>query len=155
MRPPQETDRERANALMMAALDDELDAAGRRELDALLATNPALQDEFARFKRVKEVTSMMTLRQPSEEVWDGYWKSVTRRAERSVAWMLIGLGSILLAGWLLWQAVDGLLRDTDTPVLVRAALAALLAGGLVLLGSVVRERLFTRRHDPYDREVTR
>jgi len=152
-------DRERAQALLMAAIDDELGPDERRELDALVAGDAGLGAELARLRRVKEVTSMVTLRAPSEEVWDGYWKGAYRRAERGLGWLLVGAGALVLGVWglwhLLWNLFESLWADTDTPLPVRLAVVALVLGGLVLVFSVVRERLFTRKHDPYDREVIR
>lgn len=153
------TARERAQALMMAELDGELRPDERRELDALVAADPGLAAEQARLRRVKEVTNMVTLRAPSEEVWDGYWKGAYRRAERGLGWLLVGAGALVLGVWglwhLLWNLFESLWAETDTPLPVRLAVVALALGGLVLVFSVVRERLFTRKHDPYDREVIR
>jgi anti-sigma factor RsiW len=147
--------RERAQALLMAELDDELTAEDRRELDTLVAADPGLAAELARLRRVKEVTAMMTLRKPSDEMWDGYWMSSYRRAERGIAWLLVAAGALVLAAWGLWHMVGSMWEDTDTPVSIRLAVVAVMLGLLVLLFSVVRERIFTRRHDPYDREVIR
>lgn len=147
--------RERAHALLMAELDDELTVEDRRALDNLVAADPGLATEQARLRRVKEVTSMMTLRKPSDEIWDGYWTSSYRRAERGIGWLLLAAGSLVLAAWGLWRMVGSLWADTETPVSIRLAVVAVMLGLLVLLFSVVRERLFTRRHDPYDREVIR
>lgn len=148
-------DRERARALMMAHLDGELEPDGRLELDRLLEADPALAAELTRLTRVKEVTSMVALRTPSEEVWDGYWKGTYRRAERGLGWLLVVAGALVLSAWGLWHMVGSLWADNDTPVAIRLAVVAVMLGTLVLLFSVVRERLFTKRHDPYDREVIR
>lgn len=149
------TERERAQALMMAELDGELGPDERRELDALVAADAGLAAEQARLRRVKEVTSMVTLRTPSEEVWDGYWKGAYRRAERGVGWLLVAGGGLLLSAWWIWHALGALWGDGDAPMVVRVGATAVLVGGLVLLVSVIRERWFTHRHDPYDREVIR
>jgi anti-sigma factor RsiW len=146
---------ERARALLMAALDGELGPDERRELDRLIADHPALAGEWSRLTRVKEVTAMVTLRTPSDEVWDGYWKTSYRRTERGIGWLLVAAGAIVLSAWGLWHLFESLLADTDTPVAIRLAIAAVVLGGLVLMFSVLREKLFTRRHDPYDREVIR
>jgi anti-sigma factor RsiW len=148
-------DRDRARALMMARLDGELTGEDGRELDRLIAADPALAVELTRLARVKEVTSMVALRTPSEEVWDGYWTGTYRRAERGFGWLLVGAGALVLAGWWLWHLLESLWADSGTPVAIRLAVFAVVLGMLVLLVSVIRERLFTRRHDPYDREVIR
>jgi anti-sigma factor RsiW len=130
-------DRERAQALMMAALDGEITPDGQRELDALLATFPELGAEWRRLVRVKEVTDAMTLHDVPQEVWDRYWTSVYRRTECGLAWILISAGAIVLAAY--W---------------LRFAFVAVALGAVILLVSVVRERLFMHRRDPY-KEIVR
>lgn len=147
--------RDRAQALMMAALDGEITPADRRELDALVARDPVLADEWRRMTRLKEVTATMTLQHPPEEVWDRYWHSTYRRAERGVGWILLSLGALVLTGYGLWHAAGALLADTETPTVVRAAIAATALGLIVLAISVIREKFFTSRRDPYQKEVVR
>ncbi len=147
--------RERAQQLMMAALDGEISPEERAELEGLLAGAPDLAAEWQRFVRLKEVTAGMSLRQPPQEVWDRYWESTYRRAERGIAWILISAGATVLAAFWLWQAASALFQDTSTPFAVRVAVGALSVGLAILLVSVVREKLFTSRRDPYQKEVVR
>jgi hypothetical protein len=147
-------DGERARRLMMAALDGELSGAEHDELRELLAADAGLRREFERLQRVKEVTSTMEMRQPPEEVWDPYWTSVYNKAERGVGWILVSIGAIILAGYGLWHAAEAIVADTNLPGFVKIALFGLFLGVAVLLVSVVREKLFTSRHDRY-REVKR
>lgn len=147
--------RDRARALMMAALDGEISPAERRELEQLAAGSLELREEWRRLARVKEVTTSMTLRNPPEETWDRYWVSVYSRAERGLAWVLLSAGAIVLAAYGLWHAVGALTSDTTMPGFVRVALVCLLTGGAILLLSVVRERLSMWRRDPYSKEIVR
>jgi hypothetical protein len=151
---PDETDLDRIHALMMAALDDECSDAERRELEALVVARPELTDEWNRLRRLKEVTVTMGLRQPPEEVWDRYRGSVLHRAERSIAWVLIALGAAILGLPALWHLIEEWFA-ADMPPAVRAGSAALFVGIVLLLVSVVRERWFLHRRDPYSKEVTR
>ncbi|HSC27940.1 MAG TPA: hypothetical protein VLD67_11735 [Vicinamibacterales bacterium] len=147
--------RERANALMMAVLDDECTAEERKELDALVAARPEIAAEWARLKRVREVTATMGLRKPPEEIWDRYRVSVLHRAERSIGWLLVTLGGAVLMGWALWRWIEALVADGDTPLAIKGAILAVVVGLILLLLSVARERWFLHRRDPYSREVTR
>lgn len=147
--------RERAQALMMAALDGEIAPDQRRELDALLAAHPDLAAEWQRFTRLKEVTAGMSLRTPPEETWDRYWQSTYRRAERGLAWILLSAGSLVLFGYWLWHALGSLFEDSSAPPLLRAAIVAVGLGLAILTVSVIREKLFTNRRDPYQKEIIR
>ena len=135
--------RERARALMMAAIDGESSADERRELDALLAGAPDLAADWRRMTRVKEVTIGMRLQSPPREVWDGYWTSVYSRAERGAAWVLISAGAIVLAAYWLWHAVGALFEDTSVPALIRFAIVGLGLGLIILLVSVLREKMLS------------
>ena len=72
MTPSDQVDRERVNRLMMEALDGEISAAERGELDGILETHPEIRKEYDMMSRVKEVTGTMTYSKPPEEVWDRY-----------------------------------------------------------------------------------
>lgn len=140
---------DRARELLMRGLDGELTAEGREELDALLAADPELRAERERLARLKEVTAGMKLRQPPEQIWDGYWNSVYSRVERGIGWILVSLGAIVVGGWAVWAATKDLLADPTLPGLVKAGILALGIGLVVLLVSVARHRLFVYRTDPY------
>jgi anti-sigma factor RsiW len=140
---------ERARHLMMAALDGELAPAEREAFERLLADDPVLAGEWRQLQRVKEVTSTMAFRNPPTEVWDTYWTGVYRRLERGVAWVLVSLGAIVVLSWGVWQAVRDILQDAALPLVVKGGLLALIVGGVALLVSVVREKVFLARKDPY------
>ncbi len=75
-------DRERSRHLLMAELDGELTPQERGELERALAADAELRAERARLHELKEVTGAMKLKEPPEEIWEGYWVSVYNRAER-------------------------------------------------------------------------
>jgi len=140
---------ERARHLMMAALDGEVSAADRTELDRLLEGDPALAAEWRQLQRVREVTRTMSMREPSQEIWEGYWMGVYRRLERGIAWILVSVGAIVLLSWWAWEGLEKLWRDQALPTFVRVGALALIAGLVILAVSVVREKVMLRRTDPY------
>lgn len=140
--------------LMMAALDGEIDEPGRAELQSRLAADDDLRAEYERLEQLKELTMMSKVQEPPREQWDNYWQSVYRRIERGVGWLLVSLGALVLTSWGLWQAITSLLADTDLPLFIKLSLFSIGVGGLVLVFSVFREKLFTYRHDRF-KEVER
>ena len=140
---------ERVRHLMMAEVDREISGEGRRELVSALEEHPDLRDELETFQRLKEVTDTMTPLKPPEETWDSYWEHVYRRLERGIGWVLLSLGTIVVGTWALWMAVSELIRDTTIPGYIRWSMLALLTGLVILFVSVVRERLFMQKKDPY------
>jgi hypothetical protein len=147
-------DDERTRRLMMARLDGEISDAEARELDRLLAQDDGLRAEWEKLRRVREVTETMKFRTPPEEVWDDYWTGVYNRAERGFGWVLVSLGTTIMLSFVGWNVIQEVLADTTMPGLVKLGLLALTVGGAVLLVSVLREKLFTSRSDPY-KEIKR
>jgi ferric-dicitrate binding protein FerR (iron transport regulator) len=150
---------DRARMLIMTVLDEEHTSEDLRELEALAASSPEVRDEWARFTRVKEATRTMTWPEPPPETWDRYWMSVYNRTERTIGWLLLIAGGLLVVGWQLWEATPHLLRelfaDESVPLPVRIAVVVAGVGALVLVLSVVREQLTMRRKDRYAKGVTR
>ncbi len=134
---------------MMAALDGECSAEDRQALEAALAGDEQLQREWNELQQLKEVTKTMNMRKPPEEIWPVYWESVYVRLERGFAWVFISLGTLMLMTWGIWQAVQTIDANTEIPLLIKWAIAALFIGLAALLVSVVREKLFARKSDPY------
>jgi ferric-dicitrate binding protein FerR (iron transport regulator) len=145
---------ERMRRMMMAALDDELSVEQRTEFEELLAGDPELRKEWERLNGVKEVTHAMVFRRPPEEIWDQYFESTYNRLERGMAWVLLSLGTLIVVGYALWHALNAILAATDLPGYLKFGIFAALFGGAILLVSVIRERLFVRKTDPY-REIER
>lgn len=150
---------DRARALLMAAIDNELTPDDRRELETLAERSSAVREEWARLTKVKSVTQTMTWKEPAVETWDRYWGNVYNRTERRVAWLLMLGGALVLSGWALWEAVpawfNSIWENESMPAAVRVATVAAILGGLLLVVSVVREQLTVKRTDPYDKGVTR
>jgi hypothetical protein len=144
----------RSEELLMRALDEELEPAERAELERLLSDNPELREEWERLSRLKEVTVTMKLRNPPEEMWDGYWNSVYSRLERGLAWILVSIGAIVLGSWGAWSGVQDLMADADLPTFVKWSILALIVGLVMLLVSVLRHRIFVSHSDPY-KEIER
>jgi hypothetical protein len=133
----------------MSALDGELTARERRELEGLLNADSSLRDEWNRLTRVKEVTQSMSLRKPPDEVWEDYWASVYSRLERGIGWILVSIGLIVLVSYGAWRGVEELIADAGLPWFLKGAILATTVGLAVLFVSVVREKLFVRSRDPY------
>jgi len=148
-------DPDRFHQLMTGALDNELSAAEQEELERLLAASPERQREWSEYKKLKELTMQIKFEEPPDEVWDRYWVGVYNRLERRVAWILVSLGAMVVLFYGGYQAVESILADHRQPWIVKAALLTLMAGGVILFVSVLREKLFTRKTDKYSKEIQR
>lgn len=135
-------------------LDGELDPEERRAFEEEVARNPELAREFEETRAMKEVTDAMQLREFPDKVWERYWEGTYNRLERRVGWILFSIGAMVLLAAGLYEAAVALFRDSVEPLWLKLAVGVFCAGAAVLFVSVLRERLFLRRRDPY-REIQR
>ncbi|MGH2568029.1 MAG: hypothetical protein ACRDGA_06785 [Bacteroidota bacterium] len=140
--------------LLEKALAGLLSDQERGEFEKLLRANTTLRKEWESVQSLKEVTSTMKLKHPPEETWDRYWAGVYARLERGLAWLLISVGTALVLAIAGYHTVIEFLSSSDTPLVVKLAVAALVLGGAILLVSVAREKWYTSKSDKY-REVIR
>lgn len=142
-------DQERFQHLLMGALDNELTPDKMREFKMLVETYPEFQNEWKNYQHLKEVTQSMKFKSPKKEVWDNYWMNVYNRIERGIAWIVLSIGSVILITYGLFKAVEAIIADPQLESIIKIGIIAVLAGAVILLVSVIREKLFVRKSDPY------
>ncbi|MCR4417533.1 MAG: hypothetical protein NUV92_07295 [Ignavibacteria bacterium] len=81
--------------------------------------------------------------------YDLYWSKFLNRLERVVGWFLFITGILILVSYGLYQFIMVLLKDTQLSLLVKAGIFLTVVGFVLLLFSVVRERLTLRKKDKY------
>ncbi|RME21701.1 MAG: hypothetical protein D6800_11790 [Candidatus Zixiibacteriota bacterium] len=145
---------ERTRKLLTGYVDGELSDAERAEFERALAEHPELQQELEEFRRLKEVTSTVQYADLPSEVWEKYWESLYRKLERGIGWLLFSIGAIVLLLFGGYTAFREMYADPTTPLWVKIGVSGLTAGGIFLLVSYGRERLFANRRERY-REVER
>ncbi|MBN2091560.1 hypothetical protein JW964_18245 [candidate division KSB1 bacterium] len=149
-----DAERERFQQLLMGAVDQELSRIEQEEFEKILEQRVEFKKEWETFKSMKEVISTMKFKGLPEKTWDNYWLNVFNRLERGLAWILVSLGSVILITYGLFKAVEEMFQDQHIIMIVKVAIIAVLAGLVILLVSVIREKLIVRRSDPY-KEVKR
>ena len=135
--------------LLSAYVDGELEPADVARVEAHLAEDEQSRREVEKLRRLKAVTGAMRLKEPPAEEWEVFWKSVYNRSERSLGWILLCLGIVVIGAWGATEALTALLKTDELPLLVRGSVLVLSAGILVLLISAVRERIFRRSRTRY------
>lgn len=137
--------------LLMGYLDNELTELERGRITLHLEGCLDCTRELEEFRKLKEVTHDMRVFTPDDKYWNEYWSHVYNRLERKVGWVLISIGSILLASYGGYQLVMTTFFEKDIPLIIRIGVLALVAGFCTLLVSVLRERLFLSKSDKYER----
>lgn len=139
--------------LISAYVDGELNPEDVARLEAHLAledaASAATRTEIEQLRRLKQVTGAMRLKEPAPEAWEVFWKGVFNRAERSLGWILLIAGVVILAAWGVTQLVTVLWSTDQLPIWIKGAIYATAAGVFVLLVSAVRERVYRRTRSRY------
>lgn len=146
--------REDIQIKIMAYLDGELPEPERAEIDELIKNDEDFRSAYESMVKVKEVTGEMKFRKLPDMYWDDYWDHIYNRIERGVSWIMISVGAIIVVLFLLWRIIENLLADPSIHVLLKTGIFLLMAGTMVLIISVLREKLMVRKVDKY-RKVER
>lgn len=134
----------------MRLLDDELSLEERLQYQAHVRECETCRRELDSLGRVVKLTDQLKLRVSDDAFWKDYWKSVARRTERQVGFMLVIAGVVAMLLYLLYRAV----RSPELWSYEGVSIAVVLLGLIVIFISVARERYHEHKHDPY-REVER
>jgi len=135
--------------LMMGYLDNEFDAQQKQAFEKHLASCQACSAEFEEFKRLKQIADDVALNEPEDEIWQEYWSGIYNRIERGVGWILLSVAAILLVIYGGFKAIEEIIKDPAVDVILKIGLVGLIAALAVLLGSVLREKLYFRKRDRY------
>jgi len=140
----------RFKELMMASLDGEIGVEDRGELESHLAECADCKREFEELSELSELVGEIELTKPSQEDMMKYWPSVYAKIERGAGWGLVVIGALI------WVAYGIFLFVTDptTGSMTKLLIALPVVGVLMLLISVIRERVSVSKTERY-KEVER
>lgn len=145
---------EQIRELLAGYQDGELDRDQHEMVAQHLARCPDCRTELARLDKVKEVTGKVQYKDLPLEVWEGYWQGIYRRIERGLGWIFVSIGAIIVAALGIFHLMTDFFFDPTVGFLTKLGVGALILGGIFLLTSVVRERIFAYNRERY-REVQR
>lgn len=135
-------------------VDGELTVDEKAAFEEQLARDADLRAELEEFRKLKEATSMARYADLPLEVWEKYWHNLYRKVERGLGWILASLGAIILMGFGLFEGLSKLYANPEAPLWLKVGVTAIGSGGVFLLVSYGRERLFAYNRDRY-KEVKR
>lgn len=135
--------------LMMASIDGEASAAEERTLQGALANDPSLAKEYQELKSQKNMMANLKTKPPHPRIWDTYWGEIYNRIERALGWVLLSVGLIVLLIYGVWQLLSDFFLDPEYAWWLKAAVMSVTAGSIILLVSVIREKLFLHKNERY------
>jgi len=140
--------------LLIRSVDGEASEEETRKLRDHVAECGRCREELRAHQKLRDLALELGRIQPPEELWDEYVQGVYKRMERGVGWLLLVIGAAALALVGAWSYVTDFLLAGEAPVLLKVGCTAAIAGFVVLLVSVYRQRRREARTDRY-REVIR
>lgn len=135
--------------LIMASIDGESTPQEESELKEILLDHREWAEEYHQLKIMKEMTSQTKLKEPQPELWDSYKRTVFTRIERGIGWILFTIGALVLLFYGAWTAMAEILTDPGLAWWIKAAIVSATAGVIILLVSLVREKLYLDKHERY------
>lgn len=142
-------DHEKLKELVSSYLDGELGQDEQALVRRHLEECPECRQVYREMNELGEVMGKMTMKEPPKEVWKMYTESVYNRLERGIGWMLASIGAMIVLFFTGYQALKGLILDPGVPLIIKAGILCGLAGVVVLLVSLIRERLFVNKRERY------
>ena len=136
--------------LLSGLVDNELSPDEKNAVAEHLADCAECRKEYARLMKLKAVTEGMKYIDLPDRLWAGYWHGIYNRIERWAGWIFLSIGVIILLAISAWELLENFFLNPLVPILLKIGLAALLLGLIILLVSLIRERLFSRAHDRYE-----
>ena len=143
-------DCEKYHPLIVGLLDNELAAEEIQEINTHLKRCESCRKEFDEMKEMSGKLSMPSFKEPEDEILEQLWKSPYSRFTRNAGIFMVLAGYLCLLGYAFYEFII----DKNEAVLPKAAVAALIIGFLILIVSVIRERMKTYKKDIY-KEVKR
>ncbi len=142
-------DHEKLKELVSSYLDGELGQEERELVERHLEECSECRQAYREMSELGEVMGKMTIKEPPKEVWKMYTESVYNRLERGIGWILLSIGAMIVLFFTGYQALKGLILDPGVPLIIKGGILCGLAGVVVLLVSLVRERLFVNKRERY------
>jgi predicted anti-sigma-YlaC factor YlaD len=142
-------DHQKIKELISSYHDKHLSEDQKRKIEEHIQHCEGCRREFEEMGKFEEVMQKMKLKDPPQEMWQVYWASIYNRLERRIGWILLSIGAIIMLFFGGYKAVEGIIQDPTTPILLKVGILAALAGLVILLVSIGRERIFVRKRERY------
>ena len=140
--------------LLVRLVDDQISREDKIRLEKHLKECNSCKKDLKQLQKWKGVSSEMKGKLLPDMAWDEYWQHLYNRLERGISWILISIGAIILLGFGVSHFVMNVLDSTELTLLEKLGILTLSLGFVILLVSVIREKLMIRRYDKY-KEVQR
>jgi hypothetical protein len=146
---------EEIQQLMMKIVDGVASPEEEQALAETIKGNERWESELRAFKKIKEVTENMQFKELPDSYWSGYWQNIVRRTERALAWILLSASAVIIFGFASYTGLSRFYADPGVSAVLKVGVSLAVLGGIIMVVSIARERLFARKHERYEKEVER
>jgi anti-sigma factor RsiW len=143
-------DCEKYKGLMMGLMDKELNEEEANEVNSHLIRCEACREEYRQLEKATSTLKDISFSEPHDAILDKVWKSPYSKLTRNCGLFMVLGGWIVLVAYALYEA----LISSKEALLPKTAIAFMVIGFVILLASVIRERIKTYKSDSY-KEVQR
>jgi len=137
-------------SLMMGLMDNELTPEETVDVNRHLMRCEACRKEFDELSRSYSNLKSVSFSGPTDDELDRIWKSPFSRFARNMGLFMVFAGWIIL---IIYSLVEFFMSDTE-PVLPKIASMGIIIGFIILLYTVLSDRLKILKIDPY-KEIKR
>lgn len=78
-----------------------------------------------------------------------YWSKLFNRVERALGWFFFVTGLVILISYALYELVLSLFENTQLSLFVKVGIFFIIIGFVILLISIIRERIVLSKKDKY------
>ena len=143
-------DCEKYRPMLVGLTDNELTSEEINDVNKHLNRCEQCRKEFDEMKEMSENIGLPSFKEPEDEILEQLWKSPYSHFARNAGIIMVIGGYLALVGYALYEFMINKSED----LFPKIAIAALILGFLIMLGSVIRERIKTSKVDKY-KEVER
>ena len=131
--------------LLSGYIDGELTSQDRQRVDVHCDACEQCRDQLAEFRALRQQVGNARLSEVGEDTWRENMNDVAVKSTRRIGWIL-AVGGVLVLGGI---GVFGFVTDPTVETRMKLLIGAVYGGLVLLLASVLRQRLIERKTDKY------
>ena len=123
-------------------------------LNKHLETCEECRNDLKEVEEMEKLIKMHRYRSPEDKIWTKYKGGFYAKIERGIGWIFFSIGIIVLLISGMFYFIRDFLFDPSVSLVLRLGVSALIIGFVILLVSIIRERVFFNKRERY-KEVKR
>ncbi|NIA23718.1 MAG: hypothetical protein GWP03_06150 [Proteobacteria bacterium] len=119
------------------------------ELSEHLKSCEECKHDLEEAEKMNKLLSGYKYKSPEDRLWENYKSNIYTRIERGIGWIFFSIGAIILLIASAFYFIKDFLLDNSVPIIIRIGVSLLIVGLVILLVSIIRERIFFNKNERY------